>query len=63
MTHLCLPKKPDPLISIFVLISDIYLGLTAGDSEENLVSLTFMNSDMSELAEVSLLDISCCLLM
>ena len=36
------------------------LCLFAGEREVNLVSLTFMNSDISELPEVSGLSLSCC---
>ena len=39
------------------------LCLFAGEREVNLVSLTFMNSDISELPEVSGLSLSCCCLL
>ena len=39
------------------------LCLFAAEREVNLVSLTFMNSDISELPEVSGLSLSCCCLL
>ena len=51
------------MVSVHHHFLDRNLCLFAGEREVNLVSLTFMNSDISELPEVSGLSLSCCCLL
>ena len=51
------------MVSVHHHFLDRNLCLFAGEREVNLVSLTFMNSDISKLPEVSGLSLSCCCLL